>query len=86
MSGHHSHLLITHLFGVHRHTVPRVMDPAKTALVTALVKATVSSRLASLVRLSVHHENDLTIFSTVKPQKVAKSTRPNPACIPRRLE
>ena len=45
---------------MHQHTMPRVVDPGKTAAVTALVTATVSSRLTSLLRLTGHHENLLT--------------------------
>ena len=33
-----------------------------------------------------HHENHLTVFAAIKPQEVAKSPRPLPACIPGRLE
>ena len=78
--------LLTCFLFMHQHTVPRVVDPGKTALVTALVTATVSFRLASLSRLSGHHEKHLTILTTIKPLEVAKSPRPLSACIPRRLE
>ena len=78
--------LLTCLFFIHPHTVPRVVNPGMTALVTALVTTTVSSRLTSLFRLADHHENDLTISTTMKLHEVAKSPRPLSACIPRRLE
>ena len=58
---------------MHQHTMPRVVDPGKTAAVTALVTATVSSRLTSLLRLWGHHENHLTISTAIKPLEVAKS-------------
>ena len=59
-----------------RVTVRTVVDPGQTALITALVTATVSSSLASLLTLSFHHQTHITILSAVKPQKVAKSSRP----------
>ena len=49
--------LLTNFLFMHQHTVPRVVNPGKTALVTALVTANVSSRLTSLLRLVGHHEN-----------------------------
>ena len=56
-------LFICFLF-MHQHTVPRVVDAGRPALVTAHVTATASSsRLTRLLRLLLHDENHLTILS-----------------------
>ena len=70
------------MVAITRVTVPRVVDPGRTALEPALVTATVSARLASLFTTTKY----LTTVSAIKPQEVAKSPRPLPACLPRRLE
>ena len=64
LSRRHCHLRVIHLFALYaarrvvantRLTVTRVVDPGKTALEPTLVTATISSRLASFLRLSCRH-------------------------------